>query len=151
MNNSTKRFVLSEWFKSLTLGRADPEKTLASWNDEKAIYDTYMSFKTRPMFTKEMAAGTGKFFRDLVGQTNVIFWDYLNYLHDEKLISNDEWTVIQDKETNLREYGWYKVADAKTRSQYFKPVKTNRGYYVRLTEPRYISHRAIDNADDWFE
>lgn len=139
-HESSKHFVMSEWFKTITLGAADSKKTLDSWEDEKYVYDMWKEVKFKTMFKQEEAKTIGKMFRDKIHTNNIMLWNYLSYLNAEGYLVGSKWDDIEKHADLLKHYGWEYITDSADRCQAFKPVKTNKGYYITMKMPLYLTH-----------
>lgn len=139
-HDSARYFVINEWFKTLTLGVADPEKTLKSWDDDKYVIDIWREIKTKLMFEQADSKAIGKFYRSMVKSNRIIFWDYLSHLNKEGYLVGSEWAAIEKGKDILKNYGWNPIVDSGERAQAFKPVKTTNGYYISIKAPVYLTH-----------
>lgn len=139
-HDSARYFVLNEWFKTLTLSAADPQKTLESWDDDKYVMDIWKEIKTKPMFERDDSKAIGKFYRSMAKSNRIIFWDYLSHLNKEGYLVGSEWAAIEKGKDILKNYGWNPIVDSVERCQAFKPMKTTKGYYISIKAPVYLAH-----------
>ena len=158
------RFLDSEWFQTLTLGKVERDDVKKEWDEMHQIYDILSRVKLYSLPTEKDARDVAAFFKKKLRKENITLDDYVDFMIKNFNFHDGKRYFDKDREV-LKKYGWYQSNVSEVYNNTFRATKrtvsmedkdtgerfTKEEWYVAIKEPLYLRHTLPVKEVTWDE